>query len=59
MKPTLKAHGSERLKPEHEEVLSNFAFESKLRRSTKEMGEFWAGAYTRPLFSSTRALCMG
>jgi hypothetical protein len=32
MKPTLKAPGSERLKLEHEKLLSNFAFTFDLRR---------------------------
>jgi hypothetical protein len=32
MKPTLKPYGCKRLKPEHEKLLSNFAFNFRLRR---------------------------
>ena len=35
MKPTLKAHGSKRLKVEHEKLVSNFAFYFNLRHFTK------------------------
>jgi len=36
MKPTLKAPGSERLKLEHEKLLSHFAFKFNLRRYNTE-----------------------
>ena len=32
MRPTLKAPGTKRLKPSYDDVLSNFAFKSNLRR---------------------------
>jgi hypothetical protein len=38
LQPTLKAPGSERLKLEHEELLSNFAFNCNLRRY-EEVGD--------------------
>jgi len=66
MKPTLKAPGYKHLKLEHENLLSNFAFNFNLRRyneedEEKEANKFQlyrekeaeAGAYTRPLLSST------
>jgi len=67
MRPTLKAPGTERLKVEYEEQLSNFAFKIYLRRHIKVKhiqlspedrlgGTPLAGAYSRPLFSSTRAV---
>jgi hypothetical protein len=37
LKPALKAPRSERLKPEHQELLSIFAFKSNLRRYTWEL----------------------
>ena len=36
-KPTLKAPGTERLKLKHDEPLSDFAFNFKLRRYTEDM----------------------
>ena len=67
IKPTLKAPGTERLQLKYEELLSNFGFKFNLRRYSKMaketeveslyfLGEMQAGAYTRPLFSSTQAL---
>jgi hypothetical protein len=61
MKPKLKPPGTERLKPEHEKLVSNFASNFNLRRYTEAAfhdgdmpdGLSPAGAYTRPLFSST------
>jgi len=60
IKPTLKAPGTKLLKLECDESLSNFDFNVNLRRYTTvyfgqllEAGGTWAGAYTRPLFSST------
>jgi hypothetical protein len=83
MKPTLKAHGTDRLKLKSDEPLSSFAFKVNLRRYTKARMQsqltslrknpvcamcggpaaspeavhalihFSAGAYTRPLLSST------
>jgi hypothetical protein len=68
MKPMLKAPGTKRLKEKNDELLLNFAFNSNLRRYTA-VAHPWqqaqlrfvgglgprkaAGAYTRPLFSST------
>jgi hypothetical protein len=60
IKPTLKPPGTKRLKLEFDVLLSNFAFKLNLRRYTKvqQLARVWArrleaGAYTRPLFSST------
>ena len=65
IKPTLKAPKFQLLELEHEEVLSNCGFKVKLRRytvvaaactlETLKMATMCspAGAYTRPLFSST------
>jgi hypothetical protein len=54
----LKAPGTKRVELQHDEPLSNFAFKLILRRYS--MGDVvslveraQAGAYTRPLFSST------
>ena len=64
IKPTLKAPGTMRLKLKYGKLLSSFAFRFNLRRYTEGVlrfccDELQAGAYTRPLFSSTWALCMG
>ena len=66
MKTTLKPPGSKRWKLEHGELLSNFAFNLNLRRYTvavsttiTDSGMFEAGAYTRPLSSSTLAPFVG
>jgi len=62
IKPTLKAPGYARLKLKCDDMLSNFAFKLNLRRYMRALLPFhfphadysvWAGAYTRPLFSST------
>ena len=70
IKPTLKAPGTERLKLQYEELLSNFGFKFNLRRfpvvnnmltaikrkkskDTMILSAVVAGAYTRPLLSST------
>jgi len=67
IKPTLKAPGTKRLKLKYDEPLSNFAFNFNLRHYYAVSGsipaidklaeiakpEFKAGAYTRPLSSST------
>jgi len=66
IKPMLKAPGTERLKLEYDGTPSNFAFKFNLRRHTTvtllysgvysisaTMRERTAGAYTRPLLSST------
>jgi len=63
IKPTLKAPNTKRLKRNFQQVLSKFAFRFNLRRDTEgeERGtelvraarQRWAGAYTRPLLSST------
>ena len=69
IKPTLKPTGTKRLKLKYDILLSNFAFKFNLRRYTKEeeerrrkdlaaaveheRGEMEAGAYSRPLSSST------
>jgi hypothetical protein len=56
MKPTLKPPRSKRLKLEHEKPLSSVAFNFNLRRYMKAVDigiKQEAGAYTRPLFSST------
>ena len=63
MQPMLKAPGSKRLKLEHHNLLSNFAFKMNLRRyikgpprcpaSPRRACTSAAGAYTRSLFSST------
>ena len=66
----LKASETKRVKLECDELLPIFAFKFNLRRYTKtktmkQQREFLpvyncreAGAYTRPIFSSTPALCM-
>ena len=65
IKPTLKATGSERLKLKYDEPLSNFAFNFNLRPYASGKSVCYnapvleAGAYTRPLFSSTHALSVG
>ena len=63
--PTFKAPGTKRLKQKNDELLSSFAFKINLRRYTMGpetdfvlvscggAGMPEAGAYTRPLFSST------
>jgi hypothetical protein len=60
MKPVLKTPGPTLLKLIYDGPLSNFAFNFNLRRYTKELVLFLeapvaseAGAYTRPLLSST------
>jgi len=67
IKPTLKAPGTKCLKLKHVTLFSSFAFKIDVRRYTKvslgvsavltELAEnparVEAGAYTRPLFSST------
>jgi len=60
MKPTLKAPGTKRLKLQYDGLLSMFPFKFNLRRYTTEEAAAQAynkyveaGAYTRPLFSST------
>ena len=64
----MKAPGSKRLKLEDEKMLSNFAFKFNLRRyiqvdkmieifsTLNKSTEETAGAYTRPLLSSTLRL---
>ena len=63
MKPKLKPPGTKRLKLKHDVLLSTFAFKFNLRRYTLYQQLLaWmvhgllAGAYTRPLLSSTLAL---
>jgi len=56
MKPTFKAPGAERLKLQNDEPLLNCGFKFNLRRYiavaiTPTFAQ--AGAYTRPLISST------
>jgi hypothetical protein len=66
MNPALKAPGTTRLNLQYDVLLSIFAFNFNLRRYTEELYQqgfisyprtetdsFPAGAYTRPLFSST------
>jgi len=64
VKTVLKAPGTKRLKLQHGDVLSSFAFNSNLRRyiegrrlhqAVSSVQQRWVevGAYTRPLFSST------
>jgi len=61
IKPKLKASGTKRLILNYDEPLSNFAFKFSLRRHNLEYLQLLydaidtpaAGAYTRPLFSST------
>ena len=68
IKPTLTAPKSKRLKLKHDELLSTYAFDFNLRRYTMAVpvvadvaemfkavdgGAMAAGAYTRPLLSST------
>jgi hypothetical protein len=67
IKPTFKAPGTKRLKLKYAVPLSNFAFKFNIRRYTKMSNphyppeiqaettliNFTAGAYTRPLLSST------
>jgi hypothetical protein len=66
MKPTFKAPGTKRSNLKYAELLSNFAFNVNLRRYNKagravtaavasrlRAELLQAGAYTRPLFSST------
>jgi len=68
IKPTLKAPGIKRFKLKYDGLLSIFAFNFNLRRYNKaefapeSIGKVsgaarglcqWAGAYTRPLLSST------
>ena len=56
-KATVKAPGTKRLKLNHDKLLSRLAFNFNLRRYTMAerfgMEGLKAGAYTRPLFSST------
>jgi len=37
IKPTLKAPGTKRLKPQYDELLSSFAFKFNLRRFNKDL----------------------
>ena len=54
IKPALKPSGKERLKLIYDGLLSNFAFKFNLRRYiVGTLRDTRAGAYTRPLFSST------
>jgi hypothetical protein len=56
IKPTLKAPGIKRLKLVRDDPLTNFAFKFNLRRYNEvahPQDVNQAGAYTRPLFSST------
>jgi hypothetical protein len=60
IKPTLKAPGTKLLELQYDERLSSFAFNLNLRHYKKGAADtdmhsrhYWAGAYTRPLFSST------
>jgi len=64
IKPTVKPPGTKNLKLLHDGPPSKFAFKFNLRRYTKEIASngpvssyagdiFEAGAYTRPLSSST------
>jgi len=62
MQPKLKPHGGRRLKLKFDVLLSNFAFKFNVRRYAVLHESIycnggapsnWAGAYTRPLFSST------
>ena len=55
MKPMLKAPGITRLKLQHDEPPSRFAFNFNLRRYSKgkHMQMLQAGAYTRSHFRST------
>jgi len=64
IKPTLKAPATKRLKVKHDQLLSSFAFNFILRRyiavqhaagtlSLDRWASFKAGAYNRPLISST------
>ena len=68
VEPMLKAPGNKRLKLKFDKLLSSFAYNFNLRHFTKENGCRWnewtcaraargghleAGAYTRPLSSST------
>ena len=66
MKSQLKVHGSKHLKLTYDGLLSSFAFnfnlrhylvvgvvEHQMRKVELKMRYFEAGAYTRPLFSST------
>jgi hypothetical protein len=65
IKPTLKAPGTKRLKLKGDDLLSSFGFKFNLCRYTWAVTKLVrmhpdivskAGAYTRPYFSSTRAL---
>ena len=70
IKPTLKAPATMLLKLKCGELLSRFSFKFNLRRYTKGRKlvprvamtapsvNLWAGAHTRPLFSSTCAVCV-
>jgi TPR repeat protein len=66
MKPKLKVPETQRLKLNRDILLSTYAFKLKLCRYNEEEANSWyakaavqghaAGAYTRPLLSSTKAV---